>query len=69
MKKIPRDVVANMYPQDIRDLLILAGKTGNHNEINRATDMLVSAGLVRPRSDISLFPPVPARNPHPGGKE
>jgi len=64
-----RDMVADMYPQDIRDGLILAGKTGNHNAINRITDTLVSAGLVRPRSDFSLFPPVAPRNPHPGAEE
>ncbi len=50
-------IISTMYPQDILDGLINAGKTGDHEEIDRITDRLVELGMARPRSDTSLFPP------------
>lgn len=50
-------IISTMYPQDLREGLILAGKNGDHAAIDRITDQLVDQGLARPRSDTSLFPP------------
>ncbi len=50
-------IISTMYPQDIRDGMISAGKTGDHAAIDRFTDRLVELGMARPRSDTSLFHP------------
>ena len=50
-------IISTMYPHDIREGLIVAGKTGDHAAIDRFTDLLVELGMARPRSDTSLFHP------------
>lgn len=63
-----RDMVADMYTQDIREDLIRAGVDKDHAAIDRVTDRLVRLDLARNRRDGSMFESISANatKPHPG---
>lgn len=63
-----RDMVADMYTQDIREDLIRAGVDKDHAAIDRVTDRLVGLDLARNRRDGSMFESISANatKPHPG---